>query len=122
MPETRRKLLITLMGAAGLVAAEPILWGQLTRYPMPMPSPNAPNEHVPSGLDGPQPTKSNPNTFDPETQKEVRAEVDRLYDLISDLKKQMDATDLNATLPLSVVKKAQQIEKLAKQVKEKAKG
>jgi hypothetical protein len=29
---------------------------------------------------------------------------------------------LNATLPLSVVKKAQQIEKLAKQIKERAKG
>ena len=122
MPETRRKLLVTLVGTAGLVAVEPILCGQLTHNPMPMPSPNAPNDHFPSGLDGPPPTKSNPNTFNPETQKEVRADVDKLYDLISDLKKQMDATDLNATLPLSVVKKAQQIEKLAKQVKEKAKG
>ena len=121
MSATRRKVLATLIGSAGVLAAGPLLRAQLTRNPQPLPSPNAPDPHVPSGLDGPQPTKSAP-TFNPQNQKDVREDVNKLYEMITDLKKQVDATDLNSTLPLSVVKKAQQIEKLAKQVKEKAKG
>lgn len=119
MPETRRKVLATLIGS---LAAGPLLRAQLTRNPTPLPSPNAPDPHVPSGLNGPQPTKGDTPTFNPQNQRDIREDVDKLYQMITELKKQVDATDLNSTLPLSVVKKAQQIEKLAKQVKEKAKG
>jgi hypothetical protein len=42
--------------------------------------------------------------------------------MVSELKDQVDKTDANATLSVSVVKKAQQIEKLAKEIKDRAKG
>jgi hypothetical protein len=42
--------------------------------------------------------------------------------MVTELKDQVDKTDATSTLSLSVVKKAQQIEKLAKQIKDLAKG
>ncbi len=46
----------------------------------------------------------------------------KLYEMVSELKEQVDKTDATATLSISIVKKAQQIEKLAKQIKDLAKG
>jgi hypothetical protein len=67
---------------------------------------------------------SGPGTkhIDPALQGELRSDVEKLYELALELKKQMDATDLNSVLSLDIVKKAQQIEKLAKRVKEHSKG
>jgi hypothetical protein len=48
--------------------------------------------------------------------------VQKLYELVSELKEQIEKTDATSTLSLSVVKKAQQIEKLAKQIKDRAKS
>jgi hypothetical protein len=48
--------------------------------------------------------------------------VHQLYKLSGELQDEVDHTNIKATFPLSVVKKAQQIEKLAKQIKERAKG
>ncbi len=42
--------------------------------------------------------------------------------MVSELKDQIEKTDSSSTLSVSVVKKAQQIEKLAKQIKDLAKG
>jgi hypothetical protein len=38
----------------------------------------------------------------------------RLFETVSELNEQVEKTDANSTLSVSVVKKAQQIEKLAK--------
>jgi hypothetical protein len=48
--------------------------------------------------------------------------VHQLYKLSGELQDGVDHTNMKATFPLSVVKKAQQIEKLAKQIKDRAKG
>jgi len=42
--------------------------------------------------------------------------------MVSELEEQIDRTDSTSTLSMAVVKKAQQIEKLAKQIKDLAKG
>jgi hypothetical protein len=42
--------------------------------------------------------------------------------LASELKEQAAKADLNVTLPVTVVEKAQQIEKLAKKIRELSKG
>ncbi len=55
-------------------------------------------------------------------QKKLRADVAKLLDMASELKQEVEKTDATSTLPLSVVKKAQQIEKLAKQIRDLAKG
>jgi c-di-AMP phosphodiesterase-like protein len=61
-------------------------------------------------------------TIAPQHQKEIRDDVQKLFELISEFKDQVDKSDLNSTISVSVVKKAQQIEKLAKHVKDLAKG
>jgi hypothetical protein len=50
-------------------------------------------------------------------QKEIRANVAKLYDMVVELKEQVQKTDTHSTLSIPVMKKAQQIEKLAKQIK-----
>jgi hypothetical protein len=88
----------------------------------PIPSPNAPNPNYPPGLNGPEQTGPDAKKMNRQNQAEIKADVEKLYDLIGELREQVQSSDANSTLSLSVVKKAQQIEKLAKQVKDRAKG
>jgi len=56
-----------------------------------------------------------------ERQAQLKRDTDRLLKLATELKTSVDKTDQN-TLSLDVVKKAEEIEKLAHSVKEKMKG
>jgi len=69
-----------------------------------------------------QPSQPDPKAIARANQIEIRTDITKLYDLVSELKEQIEKTDPTATLSIAVVKKAQQIEKLAKHVKELAKG
>jgi hypothetical protein len=120
MIESRRRLLTMFAGATGVLAAEPILAGLQTTYRRPLqpkPSPNTSDPHYP--VVTPNSSKS---AVDQETQKEIRIEIARLYELVAELKEQVEKTDATATLSVAVVKRAQEIEKLAKQIKDRAKG
>jgi hypothetical protein len=55
-------------------------------------------------------------------QEQIAALVQQVYKLASELKDEVEHTNLTAVFPLSFVKKAQQIEKLAKQIKDRTKG
>lgn len=121
----RRRLTIISIAAVILLsmASSVTPQGHPTPPPIaPRPSPNAPNPNYPPGLQGPEQTPSDPKKMDRQNQAEIKADVQKLYDLIGELKEQVERSDANSTLSLSVVKKAQQIEKLAKQVKDRAKG
>ncbi|HEY6269975.1 MAG TPA: hypothetical protein VIX11_16870 [Candidatus Acidoferrum sp.] len=131
MPDSRRRLLMAFVGAAGVLALRPVLAlcqgsgaHPTPQPPQPRPSPNAPDPNLPYGLkDGPQAaTGSDKKAIERANQQELRSDVSKLYQMVSDLKDQVEKTDANKTLSVSVVKKAQQIEKLAKQIKELAKG
>lgn len=122
MSESRRKMLRMLSGAVGILAAE--RWGYgAAQTPQPMASPNAPtNQNVPAGMNGPdliKPDKAAPN---PVIQEQIATSVQQLYKLAGELKEEVEHTNLNTTFSLAFVKKAQQIEKLAKQIKDRAKG
>jgi hypothetical protein len=54
-------------------------------------------------------------------QDEIKKDTGKLLELATELKQSVDKTDEN-TLSLEVIKKAEQIEKLARSVKEKMKG
>ena len=54
-----------------------------------------------------------------EEQKELRRNVDRLLQMVKDLKEEPDKTPETDVLALSLVKKAEDIEKLARQIKER---
>jgi len=130
MRESRRRLLLMFAGAAGVLALRPVLAvcqgapHPTPQPPQPRPSPNAPDANVPYGLkDGPQAAAGpDQKAIDKAKQQELRTDVSKLYEMVSELKEQVEKTDTTSTLSLSVVKKAQQIEKLAKQIKEVAKG
>jgi hypothetical protein len=57
-----------------------------------------------------------------ENQKEINKNIEKLFELASQLKEQVEKTDATTTLSLAMVKKAEEIEKLARQIKERAKG
>jgi hypothetical protein len=88
----------------------------------PLPSPNTPDPNHPWGLGGHGERPSDRKAIDKQNQAEVKADVEKLYVLITELKEQVEKSDVNLTLPVSVVKKSHEIEKLAKHVKELAKG
>jgi hypothetical protein len=55
-------------------------------------------------------------------QKDLKKEVEKLFELAQDLKKEVDKTDATAVLSLAMVKKTEEIEKLARQIRDHAKG
>jgi hypothetical protein len=123
MHESRRHWLASLVGTMGFFAARPFLFAQMRPSAQPIPSPNAPNQNSPAGLNGPDndPNQAN-KSADPQIQKEIRTDVQKLFQLASALKDQVEKTDNGATLSLSVLKTSQQIEKLAKQIKNLSRG
>ena len=79
--------------------------------------------------DGPD-DASNGATFPPssskamleERQKSIKKDVEKLYDLAAQLKTEVEKTDSTTVLSLAMLKKAEEIEKLARQIKDHAKG
>ena len=57
-----------------------------------------------------------------ERQKNIKRDVQKLYDLAEQLKNEVEKTDSTTVLSLAMLKKAEEIEKLAKQIKDRAKG
>jgi hypothetical protein len=119
------RLVVSIAATAGLLLVAPswIEAWQARPTPQPKASPNAPtNQNVPQGLDGrPQSAEEQKLTIDRQNQQEIRLEVQRLYAMATELKDEVDRTNANNVLSLSVVKRAQDIEKLAKQIRDRAK-
>ncbi len=125
MLNTRRTVLQTMMGAVGTLAAGRWMQGTAQKTPQPMRSPNAPsNQNAPEGLDAPETVLlgQQPQLTAPLNQAQIFAWVEQLYKLTAELKDEAEHTNLATVFSLSFVKKAQQIEKLAKQIKDHAKG
>jgi hypothetical protein len=55
-------------------------------------------------------------------QKDIKKDVEKLFDLATQLKTEVEKTDATAVLSLAMVKKAEEIEKLAKQISNHARG
>jgi uncharacterized protein (DUF2249 family) len=94
----------------------------------------AQSDHSPSPLHNPaeqssptedswevQQRKEAVKKFNLQRQQEIKKDADKLLELATELKQDVDKTNEN-TLSLDVIKKAEQIEKLAKTVKDKMKG
>ncbi|HEX4544475.1 MAG TPA: hypothetical protein VH114_15015 [Candidatus Acidoferrum sp.] len=113
---------MAFVGAAGVLAAEPLLAALQSpgTSPKAKPYPNGRDPNVPPEVD--EPRVLDQRALELQNQKKLRSDVARLYEMASDLKEQVEKTDASATFSVSLVKKAQQIEKLAKQIKDLAKG
>ena len=57
-----------------------------------------------------------------ENEKDIKKKVERLFELATELKDEVDKTDSVKVLSVAMLKKADEIEKLAKDIKTRAKG
>jgi len=68
------------------------------------------------------PSKIDPKTVLESNQKDIKKKVEKLYDLATELKAEVDKTDSSKVLSLNLVRKAEEIEKLARDIKNRSKG
>jgi hypothetical protein len=121
MQASRRALLRTIPGVTAAFFVVASVGGQdpFPKSQSPIPTPTRASE------DDPNP---NPNLKSPakvrleENQKDIKKDIEKLFDLASQLKAQVEKTDATSVLSLAMVKKADEIERLARQIKELAKG
>jgi hypothetical protein len=122
MLKSRRNLLKSVAGTVGTLAAAPRIFAAF-QHPQPMPSPNAPNnQNFPGGLNGPPVSNSDKPATNTMNGEQIATMVQQLYKLASELKEEVEHTNLAAVFPVTFVKKAQEIEKLAKRIKDRTKG
>ena len=57
-----------------------------------------------------------------ENEKDIKKDIEKLYQLASELKAEVEKTDSSQVLSLALLRKAEEIEKLAKEIKNRAKG
>jgi hypothetical protein len=122
-----RLLRFVVMGVVLLVAGQ---WSggesmrQLTQQPSPQTAPGfpgigrTPNEE---GTISPEMARKQALTQNSERQKKLVADTDKLLALATELKQEVDKTNKDV-MSVEVIKKAEEIEKLAKSVKERMKG
>jgi cytochrome P450 len=105
----------TLAGTRALLAA-----AQNQRRENPSHIPQIPDASGSNGTDDiPLPPRADPKTQLKEDQKALRHDVDHLLQLVQDLKDESDKTPETDVLSLSLVKKAEDTEKLARQIRDR---
>jgi len=113
--ESRRKFLTTalMLGVpAGILALMP---AEQVRGQRPQ-NPQQPKEDEASA------PKVDPKLILEANQKEIKKSVEKLYDLASELKAEVEKTDSVQVLSIAMLRKTDEIEKLAKEIRSRAKG
>ena len=118
MLESRRDLLLGLLGAAGLMSSPEFLVAGVPQYPPPRPTPPSSDPSTMAGAS----KHANSRVLTAKDQELLKTDLDQLLQLASELQKEYQAANPNAVLSVSFLKKAEQAEKLAKQVKNLARG
>lgn len=128
MQPTRRQMIVTVTGAivatltASPVSAHALAGQQHAGPPQPLPSPNAPqNQNAPVGLETDIPVRNGERQVPPATWLDIKSDAQKLLDLATDFKWQVNRANLTATLPLLLIQEAHSIEKLAKQLQQRMK-
>ncbi len=119
MSDTRRKFLRAMAGTttAALMGAR-LLSGQAKQTGRPAPPDPTQDADSPDGVPGKSPTKAVLEA----NEKDIKKNIEKLYQLATDLKAEVEKTDSSQILSLALVKKAEEIEKLAREIKTRAKG
>ncbi len=118
MSNTRRKFLTILAGTGTFVALRAAsLSGQAKQ------SSRTPGIDPNKDSDSPaMPEKSPTKAMLESNEKDIKKNIEKLYQLITDLKAEIEKTDSSQVLSLLMVKKAEEIERLARDIKTRAKG
>ena len=122
MRETRRGFVMAMAAAACLISAEDGL--PLAQFPPTPPSPPKPAE-TPNPAEihsNPQAIAAAKRALLQQNEKEFREGVERLYQLTSELHDEVQKTATTEVALHRMVKKTEQIEKLAKMLKNRATG
>jgi hypothetical protein len=117
--ETGRRYFLSKF--AVILAGAKTLWAEGQRQMPPSPSTQIPDASIRSGRrrdDLPPPPMADPKEQLKESQKNLRRDADRLLQLASELKDEAYKTEQTDVLSLSLVHKAEEVEKLAKQIKD----
>jgi hypothetical protein len=128
MEPERRIFLAAIVPAALAVPLGAKLFPGGTQQPRPPitpPDPTNPRNTPPSAPDDPFHTdapKIDPKVVLTHNQLEIKEATQKLFALASALKEQVNKTDSATVLSLPLVQKAEEIEKLAKQIKNLARG
>src|SRR2546423_444277 len=109
-----RLLFAQLRWAAGILALAPS--GQLRAQ-----LPQNPEQQKEKEDDSHRP-KFDPKLILAANQKEIKKNVEKLYDLASELKAEVEKTDSVLVLSVAMLRKTDEIERLAKEIRSRAKG
>jgi hypothetical protein len=121
MSASRRRLLLMSLAASGSL----LLGFRRPQAPAPTPQGRPPRSPTDSAGDSENPLNApspGSKAILEQRQKDIKKQIEKLYDLASQLKAEVEKTDATVVLSLAMVKKAEEIEKLAKHIKENAKG
>jgi len=119
MSNARRRFL-TVLAAVGtlLLLRTESLGGQAKPSGRPSAPDPTPESDAPALAPGKSPTKALLEA----NEKDIKKNIEKLYQLATDLKSEVEKTDSSQILSLAMVKKAEEIEKLAREIKTRAKG
>jgi sugar-specific transcriptional regulator TrmB len=119
--ETRR----TFLAGALLVSVSSAVAADLMRAqnPLPNPLPQRPErpDANPSDNEGPALPNADKTLLE-SNEKDMKKKIDHLFQLATELKEEAAKTDSRKVISLNLVKKAEEIEKLARDIKNRAKG
>lgn len=115
MKESRRRFLTTACAAGvplGILARSLFAQAPIAQPPR---NPETKDEE-------PNPLKPDSKAVLQANEKSIKKDVERLYELASELKAEVEKTDNVQVLSLVMLKKTEDIEKLAKEIRSRAKG
>jgi peptidoglycan hydrolase CwlO-like protein len=123
MQTNRRVVCASLLGvgflSAALLAFPARISSSQKVSPPPPFSGQRPEDNKQEGLPEHKP---DPHALLKENQKNIKRDVDRLAELAEELKQEVDKTDSADVLSILLLKKAEEIEKLAKAIRNRARG
>jgi hypothetical protein len=114
---SRRSFLAAFASAGAALTLVPATLAQAPRAAQVKPGATDPDQ----APDGPALPSLEKRTLEG-NEKEIKKKVERLYDLVTELKAEVDKTDSSKVLSLNLVKKADEIEKLAHEIKTRSRG
>jgi len=107
-----------LFSSAAIASAQ----NGLPARPEPAQNPGAPKINQPMPSDEIKPNSKEAKDILKQNQRQIKENVEKIYKLAEELKDEVEKTDATNTLSLPMIQKAEQIERLAKQVKNLARG
>jgi hypothetical protein len=117
--QQRRKFLHRFCGLGVTIA--PMIFLQLKSRAQQVPS--SPNNADPkSGDESPSFPPGSRKAALEENERNIKKKVEKLFQLATELKDEVDKTDSAKVLSVAMLKKVEEIEKLAKDIKSRAKG